>query len=251
MKKTSLIFGLLMLLHAKWYDTFAQQYASGVINFSSQYTSTSWSAMQATGAPNTYPNYGDLVTAWASLTSDGHREFIELSYSQPQIINEIWVYETYNPGAIDSVYVRYTGSSNWVLVWDTTAAALPPVSIIRKIKFSLTPLPVDAVRISLNSVAVSGWNEIDAVAILNNTTTYINELQNLNRRFGIYPNPSSGIFTIQTEQGGVFEILDITGRILNTYTIKNHTETIHTNLPTGTYFIREKASGATQKLIIK
>jgi hypothetical protein len=69
--------------------------------------------------------------------------------------------------------------------------------------------------------------------------------------FSVYPNPSSGSFILQTEQGGVFEILDITGRILNTYTIKNHTETIHTNLPTGTYFIREKASGATQKLIVE
>jgi hypothetical protein len=69
--------------------------------------------------------------------------------------------------------------------------------------------------------------------------------------FSVYPNPSYGTFTLQTEQGGVFEILDLTGRILNTYTIKNHTETIHTNLPTGTYFIREKASGTTQKLIVK
>jgi hypothetical protein len=69
--------------------------------------------------------------------------------------------------------------------------------------------------------------------------------------FSVYPNPSYGSFTLQTEQGGVFEILDITGRLLNIYTIKNHTETIHTNLPTGIYFIREKASGATQKLIVK
>jgi hypothetical protein len=69
--------------------------------------------------------------------------------------------------------------------------------------------------------------------------------------FSVYPNPSYGTFTLQTEQGGVFEILDITGRLLNTYTIKNHTETIHTNLPTGIYFIREKASGATQKLIVE
>jgi hypothetical protein len=69
--------------------------------------------------------------------------------------------------------------------------------------------------------------------------------------FSVYPNPSNGSFTLQTEQGGVFEILDITGRLLNAYTIRNHTETIHTNLPTGTYFIREKASGATQKLIVE
>jgi hypothetical protein len=77
---------------------------------------------------------------------------------------------------------------------------------------------------------------------------YVNEELPL---FSVYPNPSSGTFTLQTEQGGVFEILDLTGRLLNAYTIKNHTETIHTNLPTGIYFIREKASGVTQKLIIK
>jgi hypothetical protein len=69
--------------------------------------------------------------------------------------------------------------------------------------------------------------------------------------FSVYPNPSYGTFTLQTEQNGVFEILDLTGRLLNTYTIKNYTETIHTNLPTGIYFIREQASGVTQKLIVE
>jgi hypothetical protein len=69
--------------------------------------------------------------------------------------------------------------------------------------------------------------------------------------FSVYPNPSYGSFTLQTKQGGVFEILNLTGRLLNTYTVKNHTETIHTNLPTGMYFIREKASGSTQKLIVE
>jgi hypothetical protein len=69
--------------------------------------------------------------------------------------------------------------------------------------------------------------------------------------FSVYPNPSYGTFTLQTEQGGVFEILDLTGRLLNAYTIRNHTETIHTNLPTGMYFIREQASGKIQKLIVE
>jgi hypothetical protein len=51
--------------------------------------------------------------------------------------------------------------------------------------------------------------------------------------------------------GGVFELMDIAGRVLNTYTINNTNEPIQTNLPSGMYFIREKASGATQKLIIQ
>lgn len=69
--------------------------------------------------------------------------------------------------------------------------------------------------------------------------------------FDIFPNPSSGTFTLQTEKGGVFELMDITGKVINTYHLKNNTETIQTNLPTGMYFIREKESGATQKLIIE
>jgi hypothetical protein len=45
--------------------------------------------------------------------------------------------------------------------------------------------------------------------------------------------------------------MDITGRVLNVFTIETQKEKVHTNLPTGIYFIREKTSGATQKLIIK
>jgi hypothetical protein len=90
------------------------------------------------------------------------------------------------------------------------------------------------------------------VTKLNMSVTAVENYANVELSlFSVYPNPSSGTFTLQTEQGGLFEILDLTGRLLNTYTIRNHTETIHTNLPTGMYFIREKASGATQKLIIE
>jgi hypothetical protein len=97
-----------------------------------------------------------------------------------------------------------------------------------------------------------GGNNDVFVTKLNMPATAVEDYANVELPlFSVYPNPSSGTFTLQTEQGGVFEILDITGRLLNTYTIKNHTETIHTNLPTGTYFIREKASGATQKLIVE
>jgi hypothetical protein len=70
--------------------------------------------------------------------------------------------------------------------------------------------------------------------------------------FSVYPNPSYGSFTLQTEQGGVFELIDITGRVLNTYTLTTNTaQAIQVNLPVGMYFIREQASGATQKLIIE
>jgi hypothetical protein len=67
----------------------------------------------------------------------------------------------------------------------------------------------------------------------------------------IFPNPTPGIFTIISEKGGVFEIVDLTGRVLNLFTIETQREKVNTNLPTGIYFIREKASGKMQKLIVE
>jgi len=67
----------------------------------------------------------------------------------------------------------------------------------------------------------------------------------------IFPNPTPGIFTIISEKGGVFEIMDLTGRVLNVFTIETQEERVHINLPTGMYFIREKTSGKIQKLIVE
>jgi hypothetical protein len=69
--------------------------------------------------------------------------------------------------------------------------------------------------------------------------------------FSIYPNPNKGTFTIQSTKGGVFELIDITGKVINTYAITNTQQTVHENLPAGMYFVREKESGSVQKLIIE
>jgi len=69
--------------------------------------------------------------------------------------------------------------------------------------------------------------------------------------WSIYPNPSTGNFTLQSEREGTFELMDICGRIIKTFTIQNATEQIQINLPSGVYFIREKETGFTQKLVIE
>ncbi len=73
-----------------------------------------------------------------------------------------------------------------------------------------------------------------------------------NQIIQVYPNPSNGTFTITTNKnGGVFELMDITGRIINTYPINTNTYTITETLSAGLYFIKEKRSDAVKKLIIK
>jgi hypothetical protein len=72
-----------------------------------------------------------------------------------------------------------------------------------------------------------------------------------NIKFSIYPNPNQGTFTIQTSKDGVFELSDVTGKVINTYTLTNPQQTVNENLPVGMYFVREKQSGVMQKLVVQ
>ncbi|MBX7203788.1 MAG: T9SS type A sorting domain-containing protein [Bacteroidia bacterium] len=69
--------------------------------------------------------------------------------------------------------------------------------------------------------------------------------------FKIYPNPNNGEFNIQTEKDGVFELMNITGQIINTYLITNTSQSINEKLSPGLYFIREKETNAVSKVIVQ
>lgn len=140
-------------------------FAANVINFSSEYSSTSWSANQALGIPDTYPTYGDIPLSWAPLLQDGGREFIELGYANPASINFIDIYETYSPGTVDTVYVKNPFTDLWEIVYTAIAAPALPTARKLHITFPLTSFPVSAIRIAMNTAAVPDWNEIDAVSI--------------------------------------------------------------------------------------
>jgi hypothetical protein len=90
---------------------------------------------------------------------------IELGYDAQLRIDSISIYETLNPGAVDRVSVRDPSTELWTIVWTGTAAPVGNASRIFTVTFPLTSFPVDGVRIDLNSPAVQGWNEIDAVGI--------------------------------------------------------------------------------------
>jgi hypothetical protein len=97
------------------------------------------------------------------------------------------------------------------------------------------------------------WGDFDFefdvfVTKLDFVTTGVETLAHNQTLFSIFPNPNKGTFTIQSTKGGVFELLDVTGKVINTYRITNTQQTIHENLPAGLYFVREIERGAIQKL---
>ncbi|GIV33057.1 MAG: hypothetical protein KatS3mg031_0592 [Chitinophagales bacterium] len=67
----------------------------------------------------------------------------------------------------------------------------------------------------------------------------------------IYPNPAEEQFIIQSEDDGVFELMDIHGKILQTYETRDNKSVIQVLWPAGFYLLRERQSGAVLKLLVE
>jgi beta-lactamase regulating signal transducer with metallopeptidase domain len=121
-----------------------------------------WGPEQACGAPDTSRS-GDWPTAWASATPDGQREWLEVDFGDSIDGVALVVYETNSGGAID----RLSPLNSQGAVIDSHDVKDPT----RKGAFwGISPFPLvenmHGVRIELDSPNVPGWNEIDAVGLL-------------------------------------------------------------------------------------
>jgi hypothetical protein len=147
----------------------ATRFADSVISASSQGSAGAYSAGKALGTPDVYPDYGLNGNAWASSSPDGGREYLVLHFPNAAPVNFIDIYETFNPGAIDTIFVK-DPSAGYVNVYTSTATAAAKTARKNRITFPLTAFNVSEVRIAINSNAVSGFNSIDAVGIGQLTT---------------------------------------------------------------------------------
>jgi hypothetical protein len=122
-----------------------------------------WGPEQVTGRPDT-PIAGDQTTAWASLTQDGQNEWLELTYDRAVVPKKVEIHETFNPGAVYKITV-FDGREESV-VWEgkdpTAAGRAMGVSTIDV----TTDVETNRIRVYLKSIDIAGWNEIDAVALV-------------------------------------------------------------------------------------
>ncbi|MCC6905246.1 MAG: hypothetical protein IT326_05330, partial [Anaerolineae bacterium] len=131
---------------------------------SSEYGSDSWSAMQATGAPNTL-ECGDITTAWASGSGSGVDD-LTLTYAVPVTATGIEIHQTYNPGSIVRVEViDLNGAATEVYSAQPAASAACP----EVLQIAVQNVPtVNTVKIYLDQSVIGSWNEIDAVELIGN-----------------------------------------------------------------------------------
>jgi RHS repeat-associated protein len=148
--------------------TASSQWASSVINRSSQYSSSGWSAAQATGAPNVTA-YGDDSRAWAPSSKNGTTEYITLGYTTAVYANGVTIRETCGNGFVTKVEVRNAASGTLETVWTGTDSSTPNTLADFSIPFDQRTYLVDAVRVTIDTNRnVSAWEEIDAVQLRGN-----------------------------------------------------------------------------------
>jgi len=144
------------------------QWASEVIEFSSELSPKEYSAIQIIGIPNVLPEGGDSPNAWLP-SNPNKEEYIKVGFERPARIQQIAVAESYNPSATFQVYT-YDGSGNEYLINTFTPRPVPLKGRLLNVLFDLTPYEVHAVKLVINGISVPGYSGIDALAISGSDT---------------------------------------------------------------------------------
>ncbi len=139
------------------------QWASEIIEFSSELSPLQYSANQALSRPNVLPNGGENPNAWTPKNPN-RVEFIKVGFDSPMIIQQIAIGESYNPGSVSSVYV-YDKAGNETQVYTFNSRPIGEEGRLLNIFINPTSFEVTAVKVELDGRAVPGYNSIDAIGI--------------------------------------------------------------------------------------
>ncbi len=139
------------------------QWASKVIEFSSELTPVQYSAQQALGKPNVLPAGGQNPNAWTP-DKPKRTEFIKLGYANPIQIRQIAIAESYNPSALFKVFI-YDEAGKEYLIHTLNPTAIPKKALLRNIFVEKTPYRVAAVKLEFDGKALPDYFSLDAVAI--------------------------------------------------------------------------------------
>jgi OOP family OmpA-OmpF porin len=176
MKRSLLTLSLVLITYA-----FSQaqivQWASKVVEFSSELTPVQYSAQQALGKPNVLPAGGQNPNAW-SPDKPRRKEFLKLGFTTPMSIRQIAIAESYNPSALYRVLV-YDEAGKEYVVNTLNPMSVPLKGRMLNVFMEQTPYKVAAVKLEFDGAAVPDYFAIDAVAIANSNYPIIADIPKL------------------------------------------------------------------------
>ncbi|MBP6054098.1 MAG: PD40 domain-containing protein [Cytophagaceae bacterium] len=165
-------FALVIVLLCSLFNLPAQsvQWASKVLTFSSEYTDAllgkEYRALHILGRPSKYPKFAASPSAWQSLTPDNPGgEFIIVSFDTAKVIKQVAIFENFGAGSITRVDALDDNNRLFLLKEFPNGYAQTNGQLTRVRLASPTPFKVKSIKITLNSMRVQGYSQIDAIAI--------------------------------------------------------------------------------------
>ncbi len=198
------------------------QWASKVIEFSSELTPIQYSAQQVLGKPNVLPAAGESPSAWTPDRPNS-KEFIKVGFTTPIAIRQIVIGESYSPTAITKVFA-YDEAGKEYLINTFSDTSIPLKGRLFSIIISKTPYKVAAVKIEFDGLAVPEYYSIDAIGISASakpTNVEVEIMENLNTNL-LAERLSSNVNSPYTE---FKPLLAPNGRTLY-FSRKNHPDNI-------------------------
>lgn len=133
---------------------------------SSEYSSTTYSAARATGAPDV-SGYGNDANAWTPAAANAGQEQLTLTFARAVTATAVKVRQSCQPGAIVKVELIGADGARQLVFAGRDPNAYAPLTIgWFVVTFPPTPFVVAAVELTLDTTVVPGWNEIDAVSLV-------------------------------------------------------------------------------------
>ncbi|XP_062596729.1 uncharacterized protein LOC134258201 isoform X3 [Saccostrea cucullata] len=143
-----------------------REWASEVLAFSSEYSSTSYSAKQILGKPNVYPKYGASSKAWTQgYGQTNAKQYVELKFPEKIWLAHVNIYEVYNAGAVTRILAK-NGEHGWVEIARAPYAHLIKRARIFSPEIKRVDFPVNELRIEVDCTVSRSYVYIDAVEIV-------------------------------------------------------------------------------------
>lgn len=165
---------LLLLLFLFSSASHAQiEWASSVLEFSSESAEAGiakpYSAQQVLGKPNKLPAHGESPCAWRTATANNNRgEWIKVTFNKLISAQTIVIAESWNPGAVAKIKLYDEAGKEHTVYHNPTPKPIPQKAQMLVLHIAPTPYKVAALRLELQTAAVPGFNQIDAIGISEN-----------------------------------------------------------------------------------
>ena len=140
------------------------QWASEVVDFSSQYNKADWFATQALGKPD-MSSCKKAQFAWAPSKENEGIEFLRVRFAEPVWFPEIGVHETQILGFVRKIILWDAEGKGAEYDVQDSLAGDEKCRGTSRFRIDEHTKPVNEISVVLDTKAVRGWNEIDAISL--------------------------------------------------------------------------------------